>query len=312
MNCEICNKYCTTKGTLTSHIKKDHPTQATAYSKADKATVFMKEYGTNTVKGLCSVCKVQEFHALTSGWCLGHIISTKNGGTSNAGNLKPICTTCNLAMGSKNWYDYLIEKGLPVPDDVRKQQTIFDFKDARYGFEQSYSKILKKIDIRNKKYEKATTFLLSNLSDLSLLANDADYHNLFLKKIFNYIAIKEDYSRASLNNYFDTMCERDDKDSFRLIASALKMIVGKKQLPEEMDDIVKQTQLSYLGYLCMICGNERKRRMAAEDIMKSYQLKLTTSMDVLSLSFYTIEDDDLNNSDHGKYKKLYDLFGTYI
>ena len=36
----------------------------------------------------------------------GHIISEYNGGTIKLSNLRPICKTCNLCMGSQNWIDY--------------------------------------------------------------------------------------------------------------------------------------------------------------------------------------------------------------
>lgn len=215
-------------------------------------------------------------------------------------------------MGSKNWYDYLIEKGLPIPDDIRKQQSIYEFKDARTNFEKSYEKLCKRLDTKNNKYEQHTTFVLNNICDLSLITSDPDFHSMFLKKIFNYRAIKENYSRNSLNLYLENMCDRDDKESFRMIAYVLKAIVSKKQLSDEIDDVVKQTQLSYLGYLCMIRGGERKKISVANDILRSYQLKLTNSLEVLSLSFYTIEEEDLSNSNHTKYKKLFDIFNTYL
>ena len=36
----------------------------------------------------------------------GHIISDKNGGDIKLSNLKPICSSCNKSMGSKNWDDF--------------------------------------------------------------------------------------------------------------------------------------------------------------------------------------------------------------
>jgi hypothetical protein len=39
-------------------------------------------------------------------WNAGHIISEYNGGKICKENLRPICKSCNCAMGSKNWNDY--------------------------------------------------------------------------------------------------------------------------------------------------------------------------------------------------------------
>ena len=38
-----------------------------------------------------------------NGWHCGHVISEKNGGETNIGNLRPICGSCNNSMGSMNW-----------------------------------------------------------------------------------------------------------------------------------------------------------------------------------------------------------------
>lgn len=53
--------------------------------------------------GICQVCKTNindtNFHA-------GHIISVKNGGTDKINNLIPICSCCNLSMGTMNLLEY--------------------------------------------------------------------------------------------------------------------------------------------------------------------------------------------------------------
>jgi hypothetical protein len=40
----------------------------------------------------------------------GHIISFKNGGETCPSNLRPICSLCNISMGSMNWDDYKMTK----------------------------------------------------------------------------------------------------------------------------------------------------------------------------------------------------------
>ena len=39
-------------------------------------------------------------------WQAGHIIAERNGGSNDISNLRPICPSCNLSMGSHNWNDY--------------------------------------------------------------------------------------------------------------------------------------------------------------------------------------------------------------
>lgn len=68
--------------------------------------------------GLCCCCKKiqisqQNFHC-------GHFISQKNGGESIVENLRPICSGCNLSMGSKNMDDFMIECGFIKLEEMPK------------------------------------------------------------------------------------------------------------------------------------------------------------------------------------------------
>ena len=82
------------------HYKK----QKSKISKSLKNACWIKEYK-NNLTGICpiSFCKntisKDKFQA-------GHIISEYNCGKTNIDNLKPICSSCNLSMGSNNWIDY--------------------------------------------------------------------------------------------------------------------------------------------------------------------------------------------------------------
>jgi 5-methylcytosine-specific restriction endonuclease McrA len=41
----------------------------------------------------------------------GHIVAESKGGNTNADNLRPVCTTCNKAMGTKNMEEFITESG---------------------------------------------------------------------------------------------------------------------------------------------------------------------------------------------------------
>ena len=62
-----------------------------------------KKYIGNKIKDLCFCCRINTINFMDN-WSCGHIISEKNGGKTNINNLRPICTPCNLAMGTKNLY----------------------------------------------------------------------------------------------------------------------------------------------------------------------------------------------------------------
>lgn len=64
------------------------------------------DYFNETTIGKCYVCSKKidnsNFHA-------GHKISCKNGGSDNISNLVPVCSCCNLSMGSQNLEDFKLK-----------------------------------------------------------------------------------------------------------------------------------------------------------------------------------------------------------
>ena len=56
--------------------------------------------------GFCPLCNILINNG-KDGFHCGHIISEANGGKITIDNLRPICASCNLKMGSNNWDDYV-------------------------------------------------------------------------------------------------------------------------------------------------------------------------------------------------------------
>jgi hypothetical protein len=61
----------------------------------------------NTIDAECPIknCSIK-INKNETNWHAGHIISEYNGGATDIKNLRPICTKCNISMGSQNWSDY--------------------------------------------------------------------------------------------------------------------------------------------------------------------------------------------------------------
>jgi 5-methylcytosine-specific restriction endonuclease McrA len=59
----------------------------------------------------CLCCNHQEIRQID--FHCGHIIAESNGGTTTVGNLRPICSQCNLSMGKMDMYEF---KNLFFPD----------------------------------------------------------------------------------------------------------------------------------------------------------------------------------------------------
>lgn len=79
------------------------PPKKKSIPKALKNLVWDKNIGKEKGIGECYVCKQEldskKFHC-------GHIIAEKSGGETQLDNLKPICATCNLSMGTQNMEDF--------------------------------------------------------------------------------------------------------------------------------------------------------------------------------------------------------------
>jgi 5-methylcytosine-specific restriction endonuclease McrA len=58
----------------------------------------------------CYCCNIEELH-ITS-WHCGHVVAEDNGGLLTVENLRPICSNCNLTMGTQNLYNFM-EKYYP-------------------------------------------------------------------------------------------------------------------------------------------------------------------------------------------------------
>tara|TARA_Y100000389_G_C17367148_1_gene466945 strand:+ start:464 stop:979 length:516 start_codon:yes stop_codon:yes gene_type:complete len=73
--------------------------------KALKRVVWNKWIGEELGSAKCLCCKVTTINQLS--FVCGHILAEKNGGELNLENLKPICSSCNLSMGTENMDDFI-------------------------------------------------------------------------------------------------------------------------------------------------------------------------------------------------------------
>ena len=58
----------------------------------------------DSTKGECFCCK--KVIDVFENWHAGHIKSYANGGSDTADNLRPVCGSCNLSMGTENMDDF--------------------------------------------------------------------------------------------------------------------------------------------------------------------------------------------------------------
>jgi len=70
-----------------------------AIPKKIRGEAWKIQFGGST-SGMCFCCK-KELDVFDD-WHAGHIMSHANGGTDTADNLRPVCGSCNLSMGTEN------------------------------------------------------------------------------------------------------------------------------------------------------------------------------------------------------------------
>lgn len=71
-----------------------------------KKLVWNTYIGEDIGKCKCLCCKKVDITQLN--FICGHIISEYNGGKINVENMRPICSSCNLSMGTKNMHDFIL------------------------------------------------------------------------------------------------------------------------------------------------------------------------------------------------------------
>lgn len=74
-------------------------------SKAKKISVWETHVGKNIGCCKCFCCKTHEITQMN--FACGHILSEHEGGTLDVNNLRPVCTTCNSSMGTKNMREFM-------------------------------------------------------------------------------------------------------------------------------------------------------------------------------------------------------------
>ena len=91
-------------------IKANHELKKTKsrITRALKLATWNKEFP-NKINGYCPIPYCMNVITQNNFHC-GHIISEYNGGPTKLMNLRPICAACNLAMGSKNWDEWVDEQ----------------------------------------------------------------------------------------------------------------------------------------------------------------------------------------------------------
>ena len=83
--------------------------------KVVKDLSWNKWVGEDVARTKCMCCGVNEIK-MSSFHC-GHVVAEANGGKLSIENLKPICSACNLSMGTENMDDFKARCGFTAPKE---------------------------------------------------------------------------------------------------------------------------------------------------------------------------------------------------
>lgn len=109
---------------ITTRVLKPLKTSidSSGFAKGDSSDTSLKEYKKRTIpkslkklvwdtwigpsegQALCKCCENQEIRQID--FHCGHILAERHGGTNTVENLWPICSQCNLSMGTMNLYEF--------------------------------------------------------------------------------------------------------------------------------------------------------------------------------------------------------------
>ena len=84
-------------------VQEEKTQKRRSIPKRIRSLVWKAHFG-EAMTGSCFCCR-KVLEALDD-WHAGHIIAHANGGRDNVDNLRPVCISCNLSMGTENMDDF--------------------------------------------------------------------------------------------------------------------------------------------------------------------------------------------------------------
>ena len=95
--------------------------------KVVKDLSWNKWVGEDVARTKCLCCGVNEIK-MSSFHC-GHVIAESNGGKATVDNLRPICSACNLSMGTENFEEFKMKCGfnniVKTPEVKKEDEAVF-------------------------------------------------------------------------------------------------------------------------------------------------------------------------------------------
>ena len=194
-----------------------------------KNNIWDKYIGTTKREGNCYVCpkliKIEDFHC-------GHVISVNMGGSNSIDNLKPICSTCNLSMGTRNLEDFKKEyfsKSNKKTNNIQKKDTR-NLKDRR----EQIRKISNQFDIVENLIRDINVKSLNSDNNLcNKVISDFTKSNIFLDQyitnipgVMNIHYLKQDTLENVIRSF----------SSFGYIGNSI-LLSGKYGIPDINDRI---------------------------------------------------------------------------
>ena len=154
-----------------------------AIPKTVKTNLWDKYIGTTKREGECYVChkliKIEDFHC-------GHVISVNMGGSDSIDNLRPICSKCNLSMGTRNLEDFKKEyfgESNKKTNNIQKNNN--NIQKNNNNIQKKYTNNLKKQQEQISKISKQFSIVYNLIRDINVKSLNSD-NNLCNKVISDF------------------------------------------------------------------------------------------------------------------------------
>lgn len=127
----------------------------TAYDRKHLRNIVWENQFGEVVNAMCPLCNKTHLKWYSSDWEVGHIISKKDGGPLIEVNLRPICKSCNIMVGSESLYLY----ARTISGALERLKLIDFLKEVPKGDPTRFTEILNKeqlkirMELLEKKYE---------------------------------------------------------------------------------------------------------------------------------------------------------------
>lgn len=359
LKCNKCGRACKNAGGLASHMKrcgeaknvdvkniddaknadgaeggKNEPVyKKESIPKPLRAAVWRNQF--ESMDGQCYCCYGKI--SFDTQWECGHIVSERDGGSTQADNLRPVCVNCNRSMGTTNMHEFMKKHNMP---GLAKIPTPADDKLVR-DFGNVYSKLCEVVKTSNINIVKRLINYLLNATpidykikndifDIALMSSgDPKWMGILKNTIHGddtmrgYTIKLTDYlNRVMSNEHIPWDLYKEEKEPVKTVNTSMRDTTTMARLafapppqkyvsPTTLFNEMSFRYAQIMRFVCVIEKNETKMQFlnkGLEDAGGNIQFTLDMDERVIKrIEARSKESESVNVSYVGKFITYYDF-----